>query len=46
MGCDSQTLVMMNTWREGYDYPEDDYEQDERDMLDRADDAYEQLNDI
>ena len=32
-------------WREGYDYPSDDDEQDDRDLLDRADEAHEQQND-
>jgi hypothetical protein len=32
-------------WREGYDYPSDDDEQDDSDLLDRADEAHEQQND-
>jgi hypothetical protein len=32
-------------WREGYDYPSDDDEQDDCDLLDRADEAHEQQND-
>jgi hypothetical protein len=35
-----------NTWREGYDYPSDDEEQDDRDLLDRADEEYEKQKDI
>ena len=32
-------------WREGYDYPSDDDEQEQPDLLDRADEEYERLND-
>lgn len=32
-------------WREGYDYPSDDEEQDQPDLLDQADEAYERIND-
>ena len=38
-------LNFKKMWREGYDYPSDDDEQDERDLLDRADEAHEQQND-
>jgi len=33
-------------WREGYDYPSDDDEQDDHDLLDRADEEYEKQKDI
>ena len=33
-----------NMWREGYDYPSDDDEQED-DFFERADHDYEQLND-
>ena len=32
-------------WREGYDYPSDDDEQEQPDLLDQADEAYERIND-
>ena len=38
-------LYFFTMWREGYDYPSDDDEQDNRDLLDRADEAHEQQND-
>jgi len=40
-----QTKSFLLMWREGYDYPSDDDEQDDRDLLDRADEAHEQQND-
>ena len=38
-------MKQQNLWREGYDYPSDDDEQDDRDLLDQADEAYERIND-
>ena len=40
-----QTKSFLLMWREGYDHPSDDDEQDDRDLLDRADEAHEQQND-
>lgn len=34
----------MNTWREGYDYPSDDDDTQKPDIMDLADEAYEQQN--
>ena len=39
-------LYFFTMWREGYDYPSDDDEQDDRDLLDRADEEYEKQKDI
>ena len=39
-------LYFFTMWREGYDYPADDDEQDDRDLLDRADEEYEKQKDI
>ena len=41
-----QTQSIFTMWREGYDYPSDDDEQDDRDLLDRADEEYEKQKDI
>ena len=41
-----QTQSIFTRWREGYDYPSDDDEQDDRDLLDRADEEYEKQKDI
>jgi hypothetical protein len=35
----------MSTWREGYDYPSDDDEVYEYDIMEEADRTYEQQND-
>lgn len=40
----SLPLIPETMWREGYDYPSDDEEQDD-DFFERADHDYEQLND-
>jgi hypothetical protein len=35
----------MNTWREGYDYPSDNDDVQEYDIMEEADRTYEQQND-
>ena len=46
MPCLRAGLYFFTMWREGYDYPADDDEQDDRDLLDRADEEYEKQKDI
>ena len=43
-GLRSLPLIPETMWREGYDYPSDDEEQQD-DFFERADHDYEQLND-
>ena len=46
MPCLRAGLYLFTMWREGYDYPSDDDELDDRDLLDRADEEYEKQKDI
>ena len=46
MPCLRAGLYFFTMWREGYDYPADDDELDDRDLLDRADEEYEKQKDI